>query len=222
MSRLLACITTFLLTAVFGVSAQACDRTCLTGHLTEYLYAMFAHDASTLKVAPDVKFTENSVKAKLGDGLWKTATRFHGYRQDFIDERAGVAGTHVIIEESGAPTLLVLRLKVANELIAEIETVTTHSRTEGVIFNLDGLKAPSRGMQYVPAPNQLMSREEAIRIASLYPAGLKAGSFVTVDVPYTPQAYRIENGNNMLAPAALLRPVARTSKPRTSRLAAPR
>jgi hypothetical protein len=172
MSRLLACITTFVISAGFSLSAAACDRECLTGQLTEYLYAMFAHDASTLKVAPDVKFTENSVNAKLGEGLWKTATRFHGYRQDFIDESAGVAGSHVIIEESGAPTLLVLRLKVVNELITEIETVTTRSRTEGVIFNLDGLKAPSRGMQFVPKPEQLQSRDEAVRIASLYPAVL--------------------------------------------------
>jgi len=206
MSRLLTCFAIFVLSAGFSISASACDRDCLAGHLTEYLYAMFAHDASTLKVAPDLRFTENSVNARLGDGLWKTATRFHGYRQDIIDERAGVAGTHVIIEESGAPTLLVLRLKVVNELITEIETVTTRSRTEGVIFNLDGLKAPSRGMQFVPKPEQLPSRDEAVRIASLYPAGLKAGSFVTVDVPYTPQAYRIENGNNMAGPGCTFAP----------------
>lgn len=167
---------------------------------------MFEHDPSTLKVAADVRFTENSVETKLGEGLWKTATRFHGYRQDFIDEHAGVAGSHVIIEEVGAPTLLVLRLKVENELITEIETVTTRSRSEGVIFDLDGLQAPSRGMQYVPAPEQLMSREEAIRIASLYPAGLKAGSFVTVDVPYTPEAYRIENGRLMAGPGCSVFP----------------
>lgn len=206
MSRLLTCLSIVAVSAGFSISANACDRVCLTGHLTEYLYAMIEHDPSTLKVAPDVRFTENSVEAELGEGLWRTATRFHGYRQDFIDEREGVASTHVVIEESGAPTLLVLRLKVANELITEVETITTRSRVEGAIFNIDGLQAPSRGMQYVPQPDQLESREEAIRIASLYPAGLKEGSFVKVDLPYTPEAYRIENGNMMAGPECTMSP----------------
>lgn len=200
MSRLLASASLLALSASFSISAEACDRACLTGHLTEYLYALIEHDPSTLKVAPNVRFTENSAEAKLGEGLWRSATRLRGYRQDIIDEREGVAGTHVVIEEAGAPTLLVLRLKVEDELITEIETITTRSRVEGAIFEIDGLHMPSRGMQYVPAPEQLMSREEAIRIASLYPAGLKEGSFITVDVPYTPEAYRIENGRLMAGP----------------------
>jgi hypothetical protein len=55
-------------------------------------------------------------------------------------------------------------------------------------------------MQFVPKPEQLLSREEAIRIAALYPAGLKEGSFVAVDLPYTPNAYRLENGEIMAGP----------------------
>ncbi len=181
-------------------SASACDRECLRGHVTQYLHALLAHDHAGLPVADSVRFTENSVERELGEGLWRTATKLRGYRQDFIDEQEGVVGSHVILEESGTPTLLVLRLKIADELITEIETVTTRSRAEGVLLNIDNLDLATAQMQYVPKPEQLVSREEAIRIAGLYPAGLKEGSFVAVDLPYTREAYRLENGEIMAGP----------------------
>ena len=84
-------------------NAAACDRECLRGHITQYLHALIAHDHSSLPLAEDVRFTENSVEEELGAGLWRTATKLRGYRQDFIDEREGVVGSHVVLEESGAP-----------------------------------------------------------------------------------------------------------------------
>ena len=55
-------------------------------------------------------------------------------------------------------------------------------------------------MNLTPEPAQLNSREDAIRIAEFYPAGLKIGSFVTVDAPFAPDAYRIENGTRVAGP----------------------
>jgi hypothetical protein len=182
-------------------SAAACDRECLRGHVTQYLHALLAHDHTRLPLADSVRFTENSMEREPGEGLWRTVTKLRGYRQDFIDEREGVVGSHVVMEEGGTPTLLVLRLKVVDELITEIETVTTRSRAEGVLLNIDNLDMATAAMQYVPKPEQLASREEAIRIAALYPAGLKEGSFVAVDLPYTREAYRLENGEIMAGPA---------------------
>jgi hypothetical protein len=40
----------------------------------------------------------------------------------------------------------------------------------------------------------------AIRITEYYPAGLKVGSFVTVDAPFAQDAYRIEYGGVMAGP----------------------
>src|SRR5207244_638591 len=118
-------------------------------------------------------------------GLVRSVTRLRGYRQDIIDERSGIAGAHVMIEENGAPALLVVRLKVVGDKITEIETVATRSRAEGQIFNIDGLDHPSEGMGKVPRLDQIPLREEAVRIALLYPAGLSAGSFVKSDTPFT-------------------------------------
>ena len=83
----------------FGVSAQGarCDRACLTGMMTRYLNAMVAHDPAALPVAPTVKFTEDTVQMKLGEGAWKTVTKLRPYRVDFIDVQQGVAAVHTVV-----------------------------------------------------------------------------------------------------------------------------
>lgn len=181
--------------------AAACDRECLRGMISTYLHALLRHDTASLPVAEKLRVTEDSIEKELDKvGLVRSVTRLRGYRQDFLDEREGIAGSHVVIEESGAPALLVVRLKVAGQQITEIETITTRSRAEGSIFNISGLDTPSEAMGKVPRLDQLPTREEAIRIALLYPAGLDAGSFVTSGVPFTPEAFRIENGTFMAGP----------------------
>jgi len=70
----------------------------------------------------------------------------------------------------------------------------TLSRDEGAIFNIDAIQAVSKGMNLAPERAQLNSREDAVNIAKLYPAGLKIGSFLEVNAPFATDAYRIENG----------------------------
>jgi hypothetical protein len=72
--------------------------------------------------------------------------------------------------------------------------MVTRSQKEGALFKVDALEAADKNLAFVPAPSQLAARDDAIRIAKFYPAGLKIGSFVTVDAPFAPDAYRIENG----------------------------
>ena len=174
--------------------AANCDRECLRGVITQYLNAMVAHNPGALKVSDKVRFTENTVTMKLGDGLWKTASGIGTYRQDILDVRQGVAASQVIVEEAGTPVMLMLRLKVADKKITEVETQVTRTQKEGALFNIDNIKTASKAMNLVPERGQLNSRAEAIKIAEFYPAGLKIGSFVEVDAPFAPDAYRIENG----------------------------
>ncbi len=184
-----------LIGASSGYAAAAdCDRECLRGFLTQYLDALVAHNPNALPLGKEVRFTENSVEMHLGDGLWKDASRIRPYRQDVLDTRQGVAATQVVVEEAGSPALLVLRLKVAKKKITEIETMVTRSQKEGALFKIDALQTADKNMETAPEKSQLPSREDAIRIAEFYPAGLKIGSFVTVDAPFASDAYRIENG----------------------------
>jgi len=189
-----------------GAAAQVaradCDRECLRGHVTQLLYALVKHDVGGLPVAGTLRVTEDAVEKPLAKvGLVNTVTRLRGFRQDIIDERAGVAGADVVAEESGAPVMIVVRLKVVADKLTEIELVTTRSRAEGLIFNIDGLSAPSAVMNYAPRPGQLATRDDAIKAALHYPQGLNAAkTFAAVSAPFAPDAYRYENGQVMAGP----------------------
>ena len=192
---ILACLA-FLAASVSPARAGAadCDRQCLRGFLTNYLEALITHNPAALPLARSARFTEDGVEMHPGDGLWKSASRLRSYRLDILDVRQGVAATQTVVEESGSPVLFVLRLKVAGKNISEIETQVTRTQKEGGLFKIDALDAPGQAMTAAPPSAQLASREDAIRIARFYPEGLKVGSFITVDAPFAPGAYRVENG----------------------------
>ncbi|HEV2701645.1 MAG TPA: hypothetical protein VGV09_08450, partial [Steroidobacteraceae bacterium] len=201
----------FILLSGIATAAQptpACDRECLRSTMTQYLYALLRHDTSKLPLADNLRVTEDAVEKPLAKvGILSTVTSLRGFRQDFLDERAGVAGADVVIQESGAPLMLVVRLKVAGGKITEIETVSTRTRAEGLSFNIDGLSAPSEEMNFAPRPDQLASRAAAIEIALHYPKGLNgADTFAAVGAPFTPDAYRLENGAIMAGAACTFTP----------------
>ena len=75
--------------------AADCDRQCLRGFITQYLDAMVAHTPGALPVAASVRFTEDTVDMKLGDGLWKAASKISThpglhYRVVAVDEELGI------------------------------------------------------------------------------------------------------------------------------------
>lgn len=187
-------------------AADGCDRACLRGFITRYLDAMVAHTPSALPVSPTLRFTEDYVDLKLGQGLWKQATKVRPYRLDILDVAQGVAASQVVVEEAGMPVMLMLRLKVANMKITEVETQVTRNQKEGAIFAIDDLKTPNAAMIAPVAPAKRASRADAIRLAEFYPAGLEIGSFVTVNAPFAADAYRFENGRLMAGRGCVLRP----------------
>ena len=74
-------------------SVTTCDRECLRAKITQLLYAFLKHDVSKVPVANTLRVTEDAVEKPLARvGLVNTVTRLRGFRQDIIDERAGVAG----------------------------------------------------------------------------------------------------------------------------------
>ncbi len=190
--------------------APVCDRECLRGKITEVLYALVEDDVSALDVAPDLRVTEDAVEKPLAQiGLIRSVTKLRGYRQDIIDERAGVAVAGVMVEESGAPIILVVRVQVDSQLrLSEIELVATRSRTDGMLFAIDAYSgAAARAMNVAPGREQLETRERAIEIAMHYPRGLSnAQTFNAVGTPFAADAYRVENGAYMAGPGCVIIP----------------
>jgi hypothetical protein len=199
-----------LMTVFFGLatanaaetrpSKPACDRKCLTGYITKYLNALIAHKPKALPAASNIKFTEDCKELKLGEGIWKSDISLQGYRRDILDVRQGVAVSFLIVNEGGQEVLYVIRLKIAGKKIAEIESMAVRGQKEGMLFNTQNLKTVSKTMATFPDKAQLNSRDDMIKAAVTYPAGLKIGSFVKVDSPMADDAYRYENGQLMAGP----------------------
>ena len=193
-----------------AAAAPACDRECLRWKVSEVLYALADHDVGKLAVAPGLRVTEDGVEKPLAKvGLVRSVTKLRGYRQDIIDERTGQAVAGAMVEESGAPVLLVVRVKIDGEQrLSELELVATRSRADGLIFNVDAYSgAPAEAMTYAPRPEQLEPRDKAIALAMYYPRGLSnAKTFDAIGTPFAKDAYRLENGNLMAGPGCTFNP----------------
>ena len=173
--------------------AQQCDRACLTGMMTQFVDALVAHDPSKLPLTKDVRFTEDSRNARLGEGIWKSVTAAGGFRQDYIDTRKQVAAAHVLLREGETQVLYSVLLHVAGRQIAGIETLVQRVGPTGK-FQPTELGKPIRGMNDPVPAGKKNSREEMVRIALTYPEGLRVGSFTDGGTPFADNTYRVENG----------------------------
>jgi hypothetical protein len=131
---------------------------------------------------------------RLGEGLWKSVSGIRPFRGDIPDVPQGIAASKVAVEEAGAPALLQIKLKIADQKFTEVEMMTARTHKEGGLFSPDALKEPRKEMSFVPERGQIAQREEMVKIANTYPAGLKIGDFVAAEAPFASDAYRIENG----------------------------
>jgi hypothetical protein len=176
-----------------AVLAQTCDRACLSGMMTQFIDGLVAHDSSRLPLAANVRYTEDSRTARLGEGIWKSVTANGGFRQDYIDTRKQVAAAHVLLREGETQVLYSVLLHVPAMKIAGIETLVQRVGAGGK-FQPTELGKPIRGMNTPVPAGQRNSREEMIRIALTYPEGLRVGNFTDGGTPFADDAYRVENG----------------------------
>src|ERR1700722_2998283 len=112
-----------------------CDRECLQDFIDQYLQAMLARDPYSLPVTKDLKFTENTVRLRLGDGLWNTLTGVGSYKLYFADTKAGQVGLVATIEENGLPAQLSLRLKREGRHISEVGTMVIRKQNSPLLGN---------------------------------------------------------------------------------------
>ena len=173
--------------------AQQCDRACLTGLMTQFIDALVAHDPSKLPLTKDVRFTEDSRNARLGEGIWKSITAAGGFRQDYIDTRRQVAASHVLLREGETAVLYSVVLHVAGRQITGIETLVQRVGPTGKFQPVE-LGKPIRGMDDPVPAGKRNAREEMVRIALTYPEGLRVGNFTDGGTPFSDTAYRVENG----------------------------
>lgn len=187
-------------------AANACDRACLGDFERRYLQSVVQNDPSIVPLAADVRFTEDAWDRQPGEGLWGTATALRQHRLSVLDEEWQSVAGFAIVDEGDETVLLSYRLKVDGDAVSEVETLVSRyapggpAASAGNFAERETLINLHDAFHYEIPEHLRESREELIRIADFYPAGLKAGSFVEVDAPMAPGARRLENGTLLAGP----------------------
>ena len=205
-AAVLICAVPFVAQAA-GDSAGTCDRACLSKMLDAYLAALLAHDPSRLPLAKDVRFSENNVPLRVGDGLWNTIDKVDSYRLPFIEPEAGEAGMFGVVEENGHPAHFALRLKVVDGKITQIETIVLRPRANNGFGRPEAMHRRAAFYRDIPKDKRL-TRVQLVSIANSYFETLQQNHGV-VFAPFASDCNRIEDGiatTNNPAPSATGRP----------------
>lgn len=170
-----------------------CDRACLIGVMTNYLTALSKKDPSGVMFTDDVRFTENGVEHKIGEGLWKMASGIREpTRLDFADPVAGQVGSQLVVETGTSAAGVCLRLKVVDGRISEVESVVPPlGGFVPVMF--DGF-IPDPVFKEPIDPSKRASRDDLLKTAQGYEKLLETGSAKMAGVKFDPKMVRLENG----------------------------
>jgi hypothetical protein len=173
-----------------AASAAKCDRACLDKTVDTYIAALVAHNPSQVAFGSDVKFVENTVPMKPGEGLWKTAsegsTRFKIYVPDPVAQQVGFLG---VMKEGGKPIQFGLRLKLKDGKIVEAEHLVARDLRENSLKNLE---TPRPGLLATVPPAERMPREKMLKIAETYYTALVTANGDAA--PFADDCLRHENG----------------------------
>ncbi len=176
-------------------SKTPCDRACLTGFVDAYFKALFAHDVRALPQAAGARVTENGSEKSLAATFWESAAETV-YRMDVVNTRRGDTGTEAIIRNAdGTKTIYMLRLKVQNGAISEIEAIKTNKGEADRLWDPDHLKEVSPAFQLSIREAERDSYYDLIAGAESYWRAFQTnGTPAYHRARLLPDSVRVENG----------------------------
>lgn len=201
---------------------EVCDSTCLKHYVDRYLDAMMADNPSLDLFTRDCRFTENGVRLPLGgEGLWYSMSgegTYKFYIPDVETRQIAFIGTvkeggrvHAKKTPNAKPakvtlSAIALRLKINDSgKICEAEQIVIRPKTNlfGTGGNNSRFPPVGESVEKMGAPNKIftevipkskrLSREEYIKIANYYFAGLQRNNGKGY-YPFTNDCDRYENG----------------------------
>ena len=196
MTRLtLTCAALLALSPAPAAAQTACNRACLTGFVDTYFKALAANDPAAVPLAPGVKITNNGKAVRLADAFWASADRTI-YRWDIVNERLGDTGTEAVVQNAdGSKTMYVLRLKVQNGRIAEVEAIKANQGEADRLWGPDGLKEVSPNLRLTIREAEQDSYYGLIAAAEGYWRAFQTnGTPEYHPAPLLPDTIRFENG----------------------------
>ena len=164
----IAALTICVLATDSAGAQPACDRACLTGFVDAYFAALKANDAKKLPQAARARITENGAEKKLADTFWASAED-PVFRFDIVNTRRGDTGTEAVIRNAdGSKTMYMLRLKVQNGAITEIETIKANQGDADRLWDPDRLTDVSPYLQQSIRESERDSYYDLIGAAESY------------------------------------------------------
>ena len=178
-----------------GQPPAACDRVCLTGFVDAYFSALMTDDARALPQAARARITENGAEKRLADTFWTSAEETV-FRFDIVNTRRGDTGTQTVIRNAdGTKTMHMLRLKVQDGAITEIETIKANEGDADRLWDPDHLTEVSPYFQQSIRESERDSYYDLIGTAESYWRAFQTnGTPAYRKARLLPDSRRYENG----------------------------
>jgi hypothetical protein len=182
-------------TAITAQSKSACNRACLTGFADTYLKALAGNTPNAVPLAANAKITFNGRAVTLADAFWDSADRIV-YRFDIVNDRLGDVATEAVVQNSdSSKTMYMVRLKVADGKITEVETIKANKGEADRLWDPDNLKEVSPSLQLSLRPADQDSYYGLIAAAESYWRAFQTnGTEEYHPAALLPDARRYENG----------------------------
>ena len=182
-----------------AVIAPKCDRACLIGMVEAHMKALAARNPAQLKLAKDVRYSENDVLIPVGQGLWRTVTGVDATGLTAADPLTGNAAWFGSVKENGKPAIYAVRVHVKDGAVDEIEAVVHRKTALPAPFGDVTKMVHDAEFNQVLAPEQRRPRERMLSIADGYfsTVELNDGQVLT---NFTDDCGRLENGISTTAP----------------------
>jgi len=162
---------------------------------------MAANDSKKAPFAANVRYTENTARLPLNEGLWFTAAGLTDYKIVLVDTPGNAAAFIGVVTEHMPPgqeprkTILALRIKVANRQITEAEAVVVRNVNER---NMANLRTPRPGVLEALNISQRRPRPDLVKISNLYFDAIEQSNGSVA--PFDDDCNRLENGMRTAGP----------------------
>ena len=143
--------------------SPSCDSSCLEGLARTYLAALGKRDYASLPTAPNLMVSENGQPSRIGDGLWRVLEKLNPATTFFADPVQGQVIALTTVEESAhQPFILLVRLKIEDRRIADVETMLTSDIDAGQHFHPDHIAGFDPTMMAALPAEQRPNRAEML------------------------------------------------------------
>ncbi len=187
---------TFLVTMLIGFQAHSnYSRAYLTEFIDSYFEALISNNPSELPLTNNTKITSNGDIMPLVQTFWENAESVI-YRLDIVNTRLGDTGTEaIILNTDGSKTMFMLRMKVQDDKIIEIETIKCSKGEADQLWGPDELTEVSPAYQLTIREVEQDSYFDLIGAAESYWRAFQTnGSPLYRPARLLPDSRRYENG----------------------------